>query len=124
MPVGKGCELFGGYCEDADSLTDAEYATAEEKENGFHSDRKTDASVQEGCRGEQSMGLDELVGGELGAVLQSCALQLAEIADLAIQSAEFEIKLYGTAVKRQADGVLSAPEHTYPRRSSVQATKR
>jgi hypothetical protein len=70
------------------------------------------------------MGLDELVGGKLGAVLQSCALQLAEIADLAMQSAEFEIKLYGPSVKRQADGVLAAAKHTYPRRSSVQAAKR
>jgi hypothetical protein len=76
---------------------------------------ETDASVQEGCRGEQGMGLDELVGGQLGAVLQSCALQLAEIADLAMQSAEFGIKLYWASVKRQADGVLAAPEHTDPR---------
>jgi hypothetical protein len=31
MSVGKSCELFGGYCEDTDSLLDTEYATAEEK---------------------------------------------------------------------------------------------
>jgi hypothetical protein len=38
------------------------------------------------------MGLNELMGHELCAVMQSYALQPAETADQAIQSADFEIR--------------------------------